>query len=33
VVDRLTATLEGFVAKGRSTPGPRRPNDRPVAIR
>jgi len=33
VVDRLTATLEGFVTEGRSTPGPRRPNDRPVAFR
>ena len=31
-VARLTATLEGFVNEGRSTPGPRRPNDRPVTF-
>jgi arylsulfatase A-like enzyme len=31
-VARLTAVLKGFVSEGRSTPGPRRRNDREIAI-
>jgi arylsulfatase A-like enzyme len=33
VVDRLTKLLEKYVADGRSTPGPRQPNDVPVLLR
>jgi hypothetical protein len=32
VVARLRALLEGWVAEGRSTPGPRRENTVPVKI-
>lgn len=33
LVDRLTRLLQRYVSEGRSTPGPRQPNDAPVAIR
>ncbi len=32
VVARLTALLERYVAEGRSTPGPRQPNDAPIDL-
>jgi arylsulfatase A-like enzyme len=32
IVERLTALLDRYVAEGRSTPGPRQANDRPVTI-
>lgn len=32
IVARLTKTLEGYVAEGRSTPGPRQPNAVPIDL-
>lgn len=33
IVERLTKILERYIADGRSTPGPRQPNDAPIEIR
>jgi hypothetical protein len=32
VVARLRALLDRFIAEGRSTPGPRQPNDAPIDL-
>jgi hypothetical protein len=33
VVERLGKLLERYVAEGRSTPGPRQPNDVPLDVK